>query len=345
MENLDKYDPDLLDDEEYEPLMDGDRRAAEIAMQERDLAEGRIQGKSLSLAATTPSSSESDEEEEEKADSGKKQTTMFSFFKKVSKPTNDSATLAVSTLKAKAEAQAISHKMSATKGSSLEAGSLVWAKLQGYPWWPGLLFMHKGMLERKVEGQRELNVWFLGENSRSWVAKSMVRVWGQEVDRSQGEADKLWRKGLKEAEEAVELTQEERLAKMLPEEEETESEEESEDEDEETKESETKIKSPPKKRRRIVMAEDSDSESEDEKFEVEKILESKEKGGTTKYLVKWVGYDKEEDNTWEPVENLDCKEKIRLFEDKLDKVVFKEESKVDAKLVKDEKPELSAPAC
>ena len=66
----------------------------------------------------------------------------------------------------KAEAQAISHKMSATKGSSLEAGSLVWAKLQGYPWWPGLLFMHKGMLERKVEGQRELNVWFLGENSR-----------------------------------------------------------------------------------------------------------------------------------------------------------------------------------
>lgn len=75
-----------------------------------------------------------------------------------------------------------------------------------------------------------------------------------------------------------------------------------------------KILSPlPKKRRRIVIA---DSDSEDETFEVEKILDIKKEDGVTKYLVKWLGYDKEADNTWEPSENLDCEDKIKLFEDK-----------------------------
>ena len=86
-----------------------------------------------------------------------------------------------------------------------------------------------------------------------------------------------------------------------------------------------------------------DSESEDETFEVEKILESKQEDGATKYLVKWMGYNKEEDNTWEPKENLDCEEKIKLFDEKCDKIkeVFKEEKKCDVKLV----PEMSAAAC
>ena len=49
MENLDKFDPEHLDDEEYEPLADGDRRAAELAMQGRDMKEGRRQEKVLAL--------------------------------------------------------------------------------------------------------------------------------------------------------------------------------------------------------------------------------------------------------------------------------------------------------
>ena len=168
MENLDKFDPEHLDDEEYEPLADGDRRAAELAMQMRDRKEGRGQEKVLALKPSDDSSES--EEEEEPADTGKKQTTLFSFFKKIPKPSdNDSDTLAVSALKAEADAQAISHKLSAgsRKGAgTFEEGSLVWAKLQGYPWWPGVLCMHKERVERKVEGVSEFNVWFLGEDTR-----------------------------------------------------------------------------------------------------------------------------------------------------------------------------------
>jgi len=332
MENLDKFDPELLDDEEYEPLADGDRMAAELAMQERDRKEGRVQEKVLAIKPAD--SDEESDEEEEKVDSGKKQTTLFSFFKKVAKPSSnantDSETLAVASLKAQADAQALSHKVSAglKKGSgSFTEGSLVWAKLQGYPWWPGILCMHKDKLERKVEGVREFNVWFLGEDSRSWVPKSMLRLWGMEVDRTGGEEDELWRKGLELAEETTDLTQQERLEKFFP----TEEEEEEGDENDKSEDDE-RIKSPAKKRRRIIVA-DSDSESEEEEtFEVEKILDMKEDDGVTKYLVKWVGYDKEKDNTWEPLENLDCEDKIKLFEDKKDtkQKIFKEE-KTEAK--------------
>merc|ERR550519_1081162 len=80
-----------------------------------------------------------------------------------------------------------------------------------------------------------------------------------------------------------------------------------------------KVKAPPKKRRRIVMMESEDSESETETFEVEKILEKRVQEDVTEYLIKWVGFDKEEDNTWEPVSNLDCSEKIKLFEASLTK--------------------------
>jgi len=341
MENLDKFDPAGLDDEEYEPLADGDRMAAERAMQERDQMLGWGQEKVLSTRPSSDDEDESEEEEEEKADTGKKQTTMFSFFKKIPKPTDtdNSDTLSVAELKAKADAQAISHKLSAgsKKGSgSFEAGSLVWAKLQGYPWWPGVLCMHKEKLERKMEGVRELNVWFLGEDSRSWVAKSMIRMWGMEVDRTGGEEDEMWRKGLELAEGAVDLTQEERLKKLLYSEEDEESERNESDNESDTEDTKEKNKSPAKKRRRIMV--DSDSDSDEETFEVEKILDMKEEDGTTKYLVKWLGFNKEEENTWEPLDNLDCKDKIKLFEDK---------GETKNKIFKDEKPEakFSAAAC
>ena len=36
-----------------------------------------------------------------------------------------------------------------------------------------------------------------------------------------------------------------------------------------------------------------------------------------KYLVKWLGYNRDEDNTWEPEHNLRCDEKLLQFRTKL----------------------------
>jgi hypothetical protein len=41
----------------------------------------------------------------------------------------------------------------------------------------------------------------------------------------------------------------------------------------------------------------------EEEYEVEKILAHRGEGPQTEYLVKWKGYDHDE-NTWEPIEHL-----------------------------------------
>ena len=52
-------------------------------------------------------------------------------------------------------------------------------------------------------------------------------------------------------------------------------------------------------------------------FEVEEVLAMREVDGSMEYLVKWLGYNKEEDNTWEPEQNLRCEEKVLQFRTKL----------------------------
>ena len=69
----------------------------------------------------------------------------------------------------------------------------------------------------------------------------------------------------------------------------------------------------------VILIEDcegSATETEDDnQYEVEKVLNKRKKRGRVHYLVKWLGY-RDEDNTWEPEDNLDCDEKIAEFEKK-----------------------------
>ena len=60
-----------------------------------------------------------------------------------------------------------------------------------------------------------------------------------------------------------------------------------------------------------------DLELEECAFEVEEVLAMREVEGSVEYLVKWLGYNREEDNTWEPQQNLRCEEKVLQFQTKL----------------------------
>jgi len=74
-----------------------------------------------------------------------------------------------------------------------------------------------------------------------------------------------------------------------------------------------------RKRKGMANIEPSGTVAEEDKekeYPVEKVLDKRTRNNIVEYFIKWSGYD-DENNTWEPRENLYCKYLIKEFEEKL----------------------------
>ena len=71
------------------------------------------------------------------------------------------------------------------------------------------------------------------------------------------------------------------------------------------------------KKDKVVEEDKHEDEAEEEEYEVEKILDVRKARKGKEYLVKWKGWEREEDRTWEPEASLEgSRELVKEFNDK-----------------------------
>jgi len=88
-------------------------------------------------------------------------------------------------------------------------------------------------------------------------------------------------------------------------------------------------------------AEEEEEEEEEEEYQVESIVDHRMKKGKKEYLVKWKGFDDEE-NTWEPTSNLNCDDLVEAYEKEREKKSSVPTTDSSAKKGKKRKSEISA---
>lgn len=156
-----------------------------------------------------------------------------------------------------------------TPAKGFELGSIVWAKLDGFPWWPSLVCLHPVKKVEKEGGK--IHVQFFDDPpTRSWIHLKFARPYsGSQSFESLGVAkprDKEWDKACKEADDAYKLSVEDRLklvVELLPSDEENSMSEETTPKTV-NKKSRTNDGPKPKRRRILDKGSSNDDDSEDE---------------------------------------------------------------------------------
>lgn len=197
-----------------------------------------------------------------------KQTTIASFFTKSPGP-------------GKTKEQESPRGSLKLRGNDLQRLDLVWAKLEGHPWWPALVCNSPG--EKTFVRRNQIHVQFFDKPpTRGWVKDGLVKPYGPAMECGvPSYRDAAWLEAVREAGEAEQLPREDRsllLVDMLPSDDDDdlmEAMEEIENDSDKSKENmdisgvngraggDKPSKGEPKaKRRRIILH--SDSESEDD---------------------------------------------------------------------------------
>ncbi|CAL8109509.1 unnamed protein product [Orchesella dallaii] len=95
-------------------------------------------------------------------------------------------------------------------------GTVVWAKLEGYPWWPAMIRgeSHGGAYSRKSAVEFHVQ-FFDNPPSRAWIRKGNLKLYGgnQDADIPPAKSDRGWLSACKTADNALSLRVGERLEK------------------------------------------------------------------------------------------------------------------------------------
>ena len=152
---------------------------------------------------------------------------------------------------------------SAHKQDKFKNGNLVWAKLDGYPWWPSMVCLHPVKQVECHSGKVHVQ-FFDNPPTRSWIHMKFVKHYegSQHYDKLGVEkpVDDAWKTACEEGDAALKMSEEDRLSlvtTLLP------SDEENTTTPETPRNNKTKS-GPTKKRRRIIVEEDSADDSGEE---------------------------------------------------------------------------------